>query len=150
MKDSMALREAVLRICDEIGGSVVQHSDGSVHVLNCPHWSTRATTMLCCDCPSAVISVRSSVSSLSGFVIVVRQRWRVPERATRRLCIAGLSAIFLFGLIWTLFSMRLDLSMTEAVKNWTDQKNESCAEEVPIKAASFKAALLQIVGNPSS
>jgi hypothetical protein len=108
--------------------------------------------MLSCDCPGAVISVRSSVSSLSGFVIVVRQRWRVPARASRRLCIAGLSALFLFGLIWTLFSMRLDLSMTEAVRNWTivanDQNNESCAEGGPIKAASFKAALLQIVGNP--
>jgi hypothetical protein len=145
----MALREAVLRVCDESGGSVVQHSDGSVHVLNCPHWSARATTMLCCDYPSAVISVRSSVTSLSGFVIVVRERWHVPACAMRRLCIAVLSTLFLFGLIWTLFGMQLDLSMKEAVMNWTQpyiavpHPNESCAYNVT--PVSFKETILKIV-----
>ena len=67
----MSLLQRVSRICNS--GRVVQHSDGSVHVLNCPYWSPRDSTMLQYDCPGAVISVQSSVSSLSGFVVVIRQ-----------------------------------------------------------------------------
>ena len=67
----MSLLQRVSRICNS--GRVVQHSDGSVNVLNCPYWSPRDSTMLQYDCPGAVISVQSSVSSLSGFVVVIRQ-----------------------------------------------------------------------------
>ena len=122
-RNVMGLRDAVLHVCDEIGGSVVQHSDGSVHIMHCPNWSARATALLCCRCPSAIIGVRSSVSSLSGFVIVAQQRWRAPVRPRMfwRLCIAAMSALMLYCLIWTLFGMRFDLSMTsvrDTVKVW--------------------------------
>ena len=116
------LRGVMLRVCDEIGGSAVQHSDGSVHVLHCPHWSARATAMLYRDCPDAVISVRSSVSSLSGFIVVVQQ----PQRTVVmrwRLCVAGLSTLMLFGLIWTLFSVQLAAA--------------SCPAAVSLKEAAF-------------
>jgi hypothetical protein len=87
--------QRVSRVCD---GNVVQHSDGSVHVMDCPYWSPRASTMLRYDCPGAVISVQSSASSLSGFVVVIRH----PSLPTRNgsLIVACAAAVLVFLLIW--------------------------------------------------
>lgn len=94
----MALLQRVSAIC---GGDckVVQHSDGSVHVMHCPYWSPRASTLLHYDCPGAVISVQSSVSSLSGFVVVVRQH-AVDAASGWRLFGSCIAAAAVFVVIW--------------------------------------------------
>jgi hypothetical protein len=91
------LLQRVSKICS--GSKVVQHSDGSVHVINCPYWSPRDSTMLQYDCPGAVISVQSSVSSLSGFVVVIRQPITARGGAWR-LFLACMAAAIAFWLIW--------------------------------------------------
>jgi hypothetical protein len=114
------LRSTVMRICDEVGGSVVQHSNGNVHVLHCPLWTCRATAILQRECPNATISVESSISSLSGFIVVAHQKKKLIGTG-RRLFIAGLSTFMLFTLIWTLFGMQFDFSSPLLVNNtnWT-------------------------------
>ena len=98
-----SLLQHVSKLCSD--GKAVQHSDGSVHVMNCPYWSPSASAMLQYDCPGAVISVQSSLSSLSGFVVVVRQ----PEVSRRGgLFMAWVVAMLVFGCIW--YGMR---EMTE-------------------------------------
>ena len=103
----MSLLQRVSRICNS--GRVVQHSDGSVHVLNCPYWSPRDSTMLQYDCPGAVISVQSSVSSLSGFVVVIRQPITAAAGVWRLLLACAVAAIVFFGL-WA--SMREECTLS--------------------------------------
>ena len=91
------LLQRVSKICS--GSKVVQHSDGSVHVINCPYWSPRDSTMLQYDCPGAVISVQSSVSSLSGFVVVIRQPI-TARGCVWRLFLACMTAVIAFFGIW--------------------------------------------------
>ena len=55
--------------------------------------------MLQYDCPGAVISVQSSVSSLSGFVVVIRQPLTARGGAWR-LFMACMAAVTVFWLIW--------------------------------------------------
>jgi hypothetical protein len=106
----MSLLQRVSNICSGSGSSsgsgsgeagcrVVQHSDGSVHVMNCPYWSPRDSTMLQYDCPGAVISVQSSVSSLSGFVVVIRNPV-VACVGGGRLIMACMAAAIVFACIW--------------------------------------------------
>lgn len=114
------LREVVMRICDEVGGSAVQHSNGNVHVLHCPFWTCRATAILQRECPNATISVESSVSSLSGFVVVAHQKKNLRGATRRRLFIAGLSTFMLFTLIWTLFGMKINFDPPLLLlQNWS-------------------------------
>ena len=42
-----------------------------VYVIDCPAWTVQASALLRTSCPQAMLSVESSVSSLSGFAVVV-------------------------------------------------------------------------------
>jgi hypothetical protein len=116
------LRDAILRVCNnEVGGTAIQHSDGSVHVLHCPSWSARATALLACACPHAVISVRSSVSSLSGFIIVAEQRTPAPPPRFGACCPLGLHLLLCIGLC-IVFSTMTIVDFQDAVvqlERWT-------------------------------
>lgn len=141
----MTLHQIATRICDEIGGTAVQHSDGTIHVLHCPLWTFRASAILRCDFSSAMISVRPSVSSLSGFIVVIGQR--APPRSTAyRLLVAILSATMLFALIWGLFDMQFDPLHTWR-QLWPDPA-ASCSAAPQPSASSKKHIILDKLRAP--
>ncbi len=88
----------VSKLCADIA-KVVQHSDGSVHVSNCPYWPPSASARLRYDCPNALISIQSSCTSLSGFVVVVREH-NTRKHINAGLYMACVLAFAVFGLIW--------------------------------------------------
>ena len=114
---STALWCSVQRICREIGvgGRVVlqgkvslqqqqQHDDDReeelavVRVIDCAMWTAQATARLRAEHPTALISVESSATSLSGFIVVVSER--APRAAyQRRLRLRVLLAMLLLGAV---------------------------------------------------
>ena len=98
----------IVNICSSIGGRAEQHSDGGIHILDCPVWTPAAAALLHYECPTATVTVESSMLSLSGFAIIIRKR-HSTARVARRLCMAAISSLLLFTCIWFTFGMKVDL-----------------------------------------
>ena len=70
---------------------------GEVLVHDCPVWSQDNFTLLRLLCPSAEVSVHSSTSSLSGFMLAVRRPPPVAVAAHALLAAGSLALLYLFG-----------------------------------------------------
>jgi len=70
------LCDSVCAICKKSGFDnfrLVEHSNGCLFVYDCPHWSSLASRHLQLKHPNVLVSIKSSTSSLSGFVIVIEE-----------------------------------------------------------------------------
>jgi hypothetical protein len=99
------LMSTVSEICKVKGltGKIMQDETDSVYIFDCMNWTEECAYMLRFLLPNALLSVENSVSSLSGFVLIVRHEY-TPQKASssrRRM----LAAILITCLVYFLLAL---------------------------------------------
>ena len=80
---------------------VLQDEQGRVYIFDCNHWSDECAYLLRFLCPNALVTVESSVSSLSGFIVVLQQETAASKgrQTQKRVLVAICTTLFIYFVI---------------------------------------------------
>ena len=98
------LIQSVQEVCDQTRTSarLVQHSNGKVYAFDCHEWSAKAASLFRFQQPNAIVCVEQSVSSLSGFVLIIEEKR--AKHASSRILVALTATFFVYAVLWVLYA----------------------------------------------